>query len=73
MSVQWIGPDIDGAISSSSIQQTTTDDCTVTYISTLELSPVRTSHGGPYKCRAASTGGISLDTKILIVQSEYNV
>ena len=69
LSVQWTRPD-GSVVISSSIQNTTTDDCTATYISTLELSPVRTSHGGQYKCRANSTGGNSLDTKNLTVQSE---
>ena len=68
LDVQWTGPD--GAISSSTQQNFTTDDCTTTYTSILELSHVKTSHGGLYKCKASSTGGNGLDTKNLTVQSE---
>ena len=68
LSVQWTLPD--GVISSGIIQQTMTDDCIMTYTSTLELSPIRTSHGGQYQCMATSNGGINVDNEIVTVRSE---
>ena len=66
--VQWMGPD--GASIDSDTPQVMTDDSTVTYVSTLEFTPVQTSHRGQYTCRANSTSGTSMDAKILTVQSK---
>ena len=68
--VQWTGPD--GAVISSSIRQSLmmTDDCTMTYTSTLELSPVKTCHDGLYACQVTSTAGRVTANETLIVQSE---
>ena len=67
--MQWIGPD-GVRIINSDIQQVMTNDSTVTYISTLEFTPVQTSHGGQYTCQATSTSGTTMDAKILTVQSK---
>ena len=67
--MQWIGPD-GVSINSSDTEQVMADDPTVTYISTLEFTPVQMSHGGQYTCQATSTAGTSMDAKILTVQSK---
>ena len=63
--MQWRGPD--GVSIDSNIQQVVTNDFIV---STLEFTPVQTSHGGQYTCQATSTTGTVtiMDFKILIVQ-----
>ena len=66
--MQWIG--LGGVSINSDIQQVMTDDSTVTYVSTLEFTPVQTSHGGQYTCQATSTAGTNMDVKILTVQSK---
>ena len=66
--MQWIVPD--GVSINSDTQQVMTSDSTVTYVSTLEFTPVQTSHGGQYTCQANSTTGTSMDDKILTVQSK---
>jgi len=66
--VQWIGPD--GGSINSDIQQVITSDSTVTYVSTLEFTPVQTSHGGQYTCQATSSTGTVMDVKQLTVQSK---
>ena len=66
--VQWIGPD--GFSINSDIQQVMTNDSTLNYVSTLEFTPVQTSHGGQYTCQATSTSGTSMDDMILTVQSK---
>ena len=66
--MQWIGPD--GVSINSDTQHMMTDDSTVTYISTLEFTPVQMSHGGQYTCQATSTTGTSMDTKTFTVQSK---
>ena len=42
----------------------------VTRTSTLRFTPVRTSHGGKYTCKATTTGGTDMSTKALTVQSK---
>ena len=66
--MQWIGPD--GVSINSDTPQVMTDDSTVTYVSTLEFTPVQMSYGGQYTCQATSTTGTSMDAKILTVQSK---
>ena len=66
--MQWMGPD--SVSINSDTPQVMTSDSTVTYVSTLEFTPVQTSHGGQYTCQATSTSRTSMDVKILTVQSK---
>ena len=66
--VQWIGPD--GGSINSDTRHLMTNDSTVTYVSTLEFTPVQTSHGGLYTCQATSTSGRVMDVKTLTMQSK---
>ncbi len=66
--VQWLGPDGGSIISET--QHVMTSDSTKTYISTLEFTPVQTSHGGQYTCQATFSTGTIMDVKILTVQSK---
>ena len=38
--------------------------------SALQFTPVRTSHGGPYTCKATTTAGMDMATEALTVKSE---
>ena len=64
--MQWIVPD--GVSINSDMQQVMTNYST--YTSTVEFTPVQTSHGGQYTCQATSTSGTSFDAKIVTVQSK---
>ena len=66
--MQWRGPD-GGSINSDTLQLVT-NDSTVTYVSTLEFTPVQTSNEGQYTCQATSTTGTAMDVKTLTVQSK---
>ena len=66
--VQWLGPDGGSIISDT--QHLMTNDSTKTYVSTLEFTPVQTSHGGLYTCQATSTAGTVMDAKTLTVKSK---
>ena len=68
LSVQWTLPN--RSMISGSTQLTMTDECTANYTSTLELSPVRTPHGGRYRCMVTANGGMSVDTETVTVRSE---
>ena len=65
--VHWEAP-VD--INMASAIQVLTADSTVTRTSTLTFTPVRTSHGGKYTCKATTTGGKDMSTKALTVQSK---
>ena len=65
--VQWEAP-VD--IQMDSAIQVMTTDSTVTRTSTLRFTPVRTSHGGQYTCKATTNGGTDMSTKALTVQRE---
>ena len=65
--VHWEAP-VD--INMNSAIQVMTTDSTVTRTSTLRFTPVRTSHGGKYTCKATTTGGTDVSIKALTVQSK---
>ena len=43
---------------------------TVARTSELKFTPLRTSHGGQYTCKATTTAGMDMATETLTVQSE---
>ena len=65
--VQWEAP-VD--ISMDDKIQVVTGDSTGTRTSVLQFTPVLTSHGGQYTCKATTTTGADMATATLTVQSE---
>ena len=65
--VQWEAP-VD--INADNDIRVITADSTGTRTSELKFTPLRTSHGGQYTCRATTTTGTDEATETLIVQSE---
>ena len=65
--VQWKAP-VDTSMDRNIavVNDTSTDTST----STLQFTPVRTSHGGPYTCEATTTAGMDMATETLTVKSE---
>ena len=57
-------------ISMNSEIQVVTGDSTGTRTTVLQFTPVRTSHGGQYTCKATTTTGTDMATATLTVQSE---
>ena len=65
--MQWEAPvDI---IMDSGIQMFT-GDSSGTRTSALQFTPVQTSHGGQYTCKATTTAGTAMATETVTVQSE---
>ena len=65
--MQWEAP-VD--INMDSGIQMFTGDSIATRTSALQFTPVRTSHGGQYTCKATTTAGTAMATKTVTVQSE---
>ena len=66
--MQWEAP-VDISVDSD-IAVVTNDVSTMARTSALKFTPVRTSHGGQYTCKATTTAGMDVITETLIVKSE---
>ena len=67
--MQWEAP-VDFSMDSN-IAVVINDVSTLTRTSALQFTPVRTSHGGQYACKATTTAGMECITETLTVKSEY--
>ena len=68
LTVQWEAP-VDIGVDSD-IAVVTNEVSTLARTSALKFTPVRTSHGGQYTCKATTTAGMDVITETLVVKSE---
>ena len=69
LAVQWVTP-VDISIRTDSHIRIMITNSTVARTSELKFTPLRTSHGGLYTCKATTTAGMDTTTETLTVQSE---